>query len=193
MNNLLQTAVDAHGGLKRWNQASSIKGAATITEASWSREEQTHLPKEWGHDRRHKDRASGHQLREALILLPQIPDLHRRGVLEGVAAHPRLPRLHEVLQPRVIQRQDVYASPLQAANERLKGLAPALIQTAEMDVLPDEGEAYARKLDHAGVDVISTRYNGLIHDCGVLNAISHASGVRSPMLQASAELQKRLR
>ena len=90
------------------------------------------------------------------------------------------------------QREDVYASPLQAANERLKGLAPALIQTAEMDVLRDEGEAYARKLDHAGVDVISTRYNGLIHECSLLNATSHVPGARSAMLQASAELKKRL-
>ena len=90
------------------------------------------------------------------------------------------------------QRQDVYASPLQATNERLKGLAPAIVQTAEMDVLRDEGEAYARKLDQAGVDVISTRYNGLIHECGLLNALSQVPGVRSAMLQASAELKKRL-
>ena len=90
------------------------------------------------------------------------------------------------------ERQDVYASPLQARDERLKGLPPAIIQTAEMDVLRDEGEAYARKLDHAGVEVTSTRYNGLIHDYGLLNAISHVPGVRSAMLQASAELKKRL-
>jgi len=90
------------------------------------------------------------------------------------------------------ERQDVYASPLQATNERLKGLAPAIIQTAEMDVLRDEGEAYARKLDHAGVDVTSTRYNGLIHDYGLLNAMSEVAGVRSAMLQASAELKKHL-
>jgi acetyl esterase/lipase len=90
------------------------------------------------------------------------------------------------------ERQDVYASPLQATNERLKGLAPAIIQTAEMDVVRDEGEAYARKLDHAGVDVISTRYNGLIHDYGLLNAISQVTPVRSALLHASAELKKRL-
>jgi acetyl esterase/lipase len=94
------------------------------------------------------------------------------------------------VEPR--DRQDVYASPLRASNERLKGLAPAIIQTAEMDVLRDEGEAYARKLDQAGVDVTATRYNGLIHDYGLLNAISQVPGVRSAMLQASAELKKRL-
>ena len=90
------------------------------------------------------------------------------------------------------ERQDVYAAPLQASTERLKGVAPAIIQTAEMDVVRDEGEAYARKLDHAGVDVISTRYNGLIHDYGLLNALSQVPGVRSALLQASAELTKRL-
>src|SRR2546430_11695631 len=90
------------------------------------------------------------------------------------------------------ERQDVYASPLQGTNERLKRLAPAVIQTTEMDVLRDEGEAYARKLDHAGVEVTSTRYNGLIHDYGLLNALSQIPGVRSALLQASEELKKRL-
>jgi acetyl esterase len=78
------------------------------------------------------------------------------------------------------QRQDVYASPLQATTERLKGLPPALIQTAEKDVLRDEGEAYGRKLDAAGVDVTVVRYNGLIHDYGLLNNPS-ASAPRNPV------------
>jgi acetyl esterase/lipase len=90
------------------------------------------------------------------------------------------------------ERQDVYASPLQASIERLKGVPPALVQTAEMDVLRDEGEAFARKLDQAGVDVTATRYNGLIHDYGLLNPISQVPGVRSALLHASAELKKRL-
>jgi len=90
------------------------------------------------------------------------------------------------------ERQNVYASPLQASLERLKGVAPALIQTAEMDVLRDEGEAFARKLDRAGVDVTATRYNGLIHDYGLLNPISEVPGVRSALLHAAAELKKRL-
>jgi len=48
-----------------------------------------------------------------------------------------------------------------------------------MGVLRDEGEASARKHDWAGVDVLATRYNGLIHDCGLLNPISRVPGVRS--------------
>jgi acetyl esterase/lipase len=90
------------------------------------------------------------------------------------------------------QRQDIYASPLQATTERLEGLPPALIQTAEMDVLRDEGEAYGRKLEAAGVDVTVVRYNGMIHDYGLLNALSQVPAVRSAMLQASKELKKHL-
>lgn len=91
-----------------------------------------------------------------------------------------------------LQRQDVYVSPLQASIERLKGLPPALIQTAEMDVVRDEGEAYGRKLDAAGVAVSVARYNGMIHNFGLFNALSTVAGSRSAMLQAAAELRKRL-
>jgi acetyl esterase len=87
------------------------------------------------------------------------------------------------------QRKEITASPLNASLEQLKGLPPALVQTAELDVLRDEGEAYARLLNAAGVEVTSTRYNGLIHDYGLLNPIAHVPAVHSALHQAGRALK----
>ena len=91
------------------------------------------------------------------------------------------------------QRNEIYASPLRATTEQLKGLPPALVQTASADVLRDEGEAYARKLDQAGVPVTAVRYNSMTHDYGLLNVVSQVPAVRSAMLQASEELKTHLK
>lgn len=90
------------------------------------------------------------------------------------------------------ERNQVYASPLRADVEELKGLPPALVQTAEMDVLRDEGEAYARKLNSAGIEVTATRYNGMIHDFGLLNALSSVQEVQDALDQAGSALRKHL-
>jgi acetyl esterase/lipase len=85
------------------------------------------------------------------------------------------------------------AAALQATTEQLKGLPPAMVQTAVNDVLRDEGEAYARKLDEAGVDVTAVRYEGLIHDYGLLNALSEVPAVRDAFHQAAEMLGKHLK
>lgn len=91
------------------------------------------------------------------------------------------------------QRQEIYASPLRATVEQLTGLPPALIQVAESDILRDEGEAYGRKLDAAGVKVTAVRYNGMIHDFGLLNGLAEEPATRSLFVQAAAELKQYLR
>jgi len=95
--------------------------------------------------------------------------------------------------PNPQRRREIYASPLQATVEQLKGLPPALIQVAGNDVLRDEGVAYSRKLDAAGVDVTSARYENLIHDYGLLNAISQVPAVRDALHQAAEMLKKHLK
>ena len=72
------------------------------------------------------------------------------------------------------------ASPLMASPQHVSGLQPALIITAENDVLRDEGEAYGRKLIEAGVEVVATRCNLTIHDFVMLNALAEAAGPRAP-------------
>src|SRR4029453_2256720 len=90
------------------------------------------------------------------------------------------------------KRKDIHASPLRASIEELKGLPPALIQVAENDILRDEGEAYGRKLDEAGVEVTTIRYDGMIHDFGLLNALANEPATRSLFRHAAAELKNRL-
>lgn len=94
--------------------------------------------------------------------------------------------------PNAEDRKQIYASPLQAEIEELKGLPPALVQTAENDVLRDEGEAYARKMNEAGVPVSLVRYQGMIHDYGLLNPLAHLPEVQSALRYAAAELKRHL-
>jgi acetyl esterase len=90
-------------------------------------------------------------------------------------------------------RNNPYVSPLRASKDELKGLPPALVITAENDPLRDEGEAYARKLAEAGVPVVATRYNEMIHDFVLLNAIRDNPGVEAALRQASDAIRGALK
>ncbi len=98
----------------------------------------------------------------------------------------------DLYAPDAKTRDNPYVSPLRASNEELKGLPPALVITAENDPLRDEGEAYARKLKDAGVDVAAVRYNGMIHDFVLLNGIRNVPAVGAAIQQASDGIRKHL-
>ncbi|MFF4885723.1 alpha/beta hydrolase [Streptomyces nigra] len=87
------------------------------------------------------------------------------------------------------ERAQITASPLRATVEQLTGLPPALVVTAEADVLRDEGEAYANKLREAGVPVTAVRYQGAIHDFVMLNALRGTRAADGAVKQAIGVLR----
>ena len=80
------------------------------------------------------------------------------------------------------ERAQITASPLKAMLEDLKGLPSAMILNGEADVLRDEGEAYARKLRDAGVEVTQVRFQGMIHDFVMVNSLDHTNATRAAMV-----------
>ncbi|WAZ26057.1 alpha/beta hydrolase [Streptomyces cinnabarinus] len=87
------------------------------------------------------------------------------------------------------ERAQITASPLRATTEQLTGLPPALVITGEADVLRDEGEAYANKLREAGVAVTSVRFQGIIHDFVMLDALRETHAAEAAITLAIGTLR----
>ncbi|MCX5097005.1 alpha/beta hydrolase [Streptomyces sp. NBC_00365] len=90
------------------------------------------------------------------------------------------------------ERAQITASPLRATTEQLTGLPPALVITGEADVLRDEGEAYAGKLREAGVAVTAVRFQGIIHDFVMLNALRETHAAEAAITLAIGTLRAAL-
>ncbi|MEU1419864.1 alpha/beta hydrolase [Kitasatospora sp. NPDC005751] len=93
-------------------------------------------------------------------------------------------RFWDAYLPDPADRAQSLAAPLRAGLEELAGLPPALVITAEADVLRDEGEAYAARLRRAGVPVVATRYQGVVHGFVLLDSHCRTGSARSALIQA---------
>ncbi|MFJ6695124.1 alpha/beta hydrolase [Streptomyces sp. NPDC091272] len=83
-------------------------------------------------------------------------------------------------------------SPLRADVDRLRHLPPALVLTAEADVLRDEGEAYAARLREADVPVVSVRYHGTIHGFVLFDLLRGTDASKAARIQVTDTLHAAL-
>lgn len=91
--------------------------------------------------------------------------------------------------PDEAARLDPLASPSRASRDELKDMPPALVITAEYDVLRDEGEAFARKLAAANVPVMAVRFSGVLHAFMVLAPFARERQAVSAMRLLATELR----
>ncbi|MGW6821508.1 alpha/beta hydrolase fold domain-containing protein [Streptomyces sp. NPDC055005] len=94
----------------------------------------------------------------------------------------------EQYAPDAETRAQRAVSPLRASNGQLRGLPPALVLTAEADVLRDEGEAYAARLREADVPVVSVRYHGTIHGFVLFDLLRGTHTARAARIQITDTL-----
>ncbi|MFI2620117.1 alpha/beta hydrolase [Streptomyces sp. NPDC018584] len=90
--------------------------------------------------------------------------------------------------PDPASRAQATVSPLRAPAHSLRDLPPALVLTAEADVVRDEGEAYAARLREVDVPVVSVRYHGTIHGFLLFDPLRGTDASRAARIQVTDTL-----
>ena len=134
----------------------------------------------------------GPELRHQVLLYPAVaaPGIHAFESHEENAEGYLLERASirwyvENYLPHPTDRRNEYAAPLLARD--LSGLPPATVLTAGFDPLRDEGEAYARRLDEAGVPVEHYGYDGMVH--GFVSFLDQLDAARDAIETVGSDLQ----
>jgi len=91
--------------------------------------------------------------------------------------------------PNPEQRTDPRACPLRTPLNNLIGVAPALVITAECDILRDEGEAYASRLRQAGVPTALWRSSGTVHSFLLVNELSNSEPAKLAIKKLAEQLR----
>ncbi|MEJ2869488.1 alpha/beta hydrolase [Actinomycetospora sp. OC33-EN08] len=84
-------------------------------------------------------------------------------------------------------------APARASADDLVGLPPALVVTAEADVVRDEAELHARRMQDAGVSVTCVRHRGVVHDFVTLRPLRDVPATRLALRQGVDFLADALR
>jgi acetyl esterase len=94
----------------------------------------------------------------------------KRARTDKPVVRPRMtPILEGAYLPNPTDRTHPLASPLHGTNaDDLRGIAPALVITCELDLLRDEGVAYAQKLRESGALVEHREFEGVDHAYNIL-------------------------
>jgi len=135
----------------------------------------------------------GPAIRYQVLIYPVTDANFNTGSYDEFAGGPWLTKaammwFWDAYAPHMEDRRKITALPLLATTDQLKDLPPALVIVDENDVLRDEGEAYARKLMEAGVDVTAMRVLGTHHDFAMLNALADTPATKATIQLASRKL-----
>jgi acetyl esterase len=133
-----------------------------------------------------RQRDAGRPLAGQVLICPALDPAMAYPPLDDYGLHRDEMRFFwDAFAPAAVDRSDPDVDPFQA---RLAGLPPAVIVTAELDVLRDEGERYAAALLAAGIPVVAVRYQGVNHNFVRKLALFDAARVAVAQIAAALSL-----